>query len=119
MNAFINLFIHVLKFSHLPKIQSDVALLNVCAGHFARLEFATDSQVSSAFVTDVAALARKAINSWQLNYTNHRAGACLPPGEPVVRSSEGGQSEQIESGRWPLAATTGQFSNDYDVSSWS
>jgi hypothetical protein len=117
MNAFINLFIHVLKFSHIPKIQSDVALLNVCAGHFARLEFATESQLSSAFATDVAALARKAINSVKINSTAHHARKDLNLGESNVGSPKGEQIEQFEGTGSPMMA--GHFSNGYDVSSWS
>lgn len=116
MNAFINLFIHILKFSNLPKTQSDVTLLNICAGHFARLEFATDSQMTSAFVTDVASLARKAVNSGQLKFANHPTGVDLPLSEHTIGSPRGEQYEQLEGSRSPLVV--GQLSNVYDVSSW-
>lgn len=114
MNAFVNLFIHILKFSNLPKTQSDVTLLNICAGHFARLEFATDSQISSAFVTDVASLARKAVNTGQLKVANQTATMDLPPSGHTIGSPKGEQYEHLEGSRSPLVV--GPLGNDYDVS---
>jgi hypothetical protein len=56
--ATINLFIHVLQTQDYSSVMSDMALLDIAAGHFARLEFVTDSAISFPFIKDIAALAR-------------------------------------------------------------
>ncbi len=61
MYALINLFIHILQNPDLPTVQSDLALMDIGAGHFARLEFATDSEVPITFAKEIAALARAAV----------------------------------------------------------
>lgn len=63
MYALINLFIHILQNPELPTINSDLALMDIGAAHFARLEFATDSVVPIVFAKDVAALARTAVKN--------------------------------------------------------
>lgn len=61
MYALINLFIHILQNPDLPTVQSDLALMDIGAAHFARLEFATDSEIPIAFAKEIAALARTAV----------------------------------------------------------
>ncbi len=56
--ATINLFIHILQTQDSSSVMSDMALLDIAAGHFARLEFVTDSAISFPFIKDIAALAR-------------------------------------------------------------
>lgn len=58
MVGFINLFISVLKSPMLASAQSDVALLDMVAGHFANMEFVTSSELAFPFTREVAALAR-------------------------------------------------------------
>ncbi len=62
MIGLINLFIHVLKFPTLPSTRSDIALLEVAAGYFSHMDFATSSELSFPFARDVAALARQTVN---------------------------------------------------------
>lgn len=64
--ALFNLFIYILLNPNSSNIHSDVALLDICAGHFARLEFATDSNISIPLVREVAALARDVVNRHEL-----------------------------------------------------
>jgi hypothetical protein len=45
-----------------PTTQSDVALLDMAAGHFAKLELATSMQVDVQFVRDIADIAHHKIN---------------------------------------------------------
>lgn len=45
-----------------PSVQSDVALLDMAAGHFAKLELATSMQVDVQFVRDIADISRHKIN---------------------------------------------------------
>ena len=62
MIGFINLFIHVLRFPGSPSARSDIALLEVIAGHFAQMEFITNSELSFPFARNVAALARNTVD---------------------------------------------------------
>jgi len=98
--ALINLFIHILQHPELPSAQSDLALMDIGAAHFARLEFATDAEISMAFVKEIAALARTAV----------RRAKTLPPrsidgslgvrgGDPLAqppRHTPGAIPEQID-----------------------
>ncbi|KAJ5096637.1 fungal-specific transcription factor domain-containing protein [Penicillium angulare] len=61
MLAVINLFIYILKMPKVETVASDLALLDLAAGHFAKIHFLTSSQVSFIFARDVAALASKAV----------------------------------------------------------
>lgn len=56
--AIISLFTYILTSLDPSQWKSDLALLNVGAGHFARLELATGSEVSFAFPMELAVLAR-------------------------------------------------------------
>ena len=62
MTGLINLFIHILRFPVLSTAQSDIALLDVVAGHFAHMEFVTSSELNFPFARNVAALARKTVD---------------------------------------------------------
>lgn len=57
----INLFIHILNYSNLSTTESDIALLDTCAGHFGYMEYTTSSELSFPFVRESAALARATI----------------------------------------------------------
>ena len=57
-----NLFIYILKYPHLPTVRSDIALLDIVAGHCGRLELITDMELSFSFPRELAMLARHAIN---------------------------------------------------------
>lgn len=61
MTGLINLFIHILRLPSLSTARSDIALLEVIAGHFANMEFVTGSELSFPFGRNVAALARKTV----------------------------------------------------------
>ncbi|KAJ6024475.1 fungal-specific transcription factor domain-containing protein [Penicillium herquei] len=61
MLAVINLFIYILKMPTLETVGSDLALLDLAAGHFAKVHFLTSSQVSFIFAREVAGLANKAV----------------------------------------------------------
>jgi hypothetical protein len=62
MTGLINLFIHILRFPVLSTARSDIALLDVIAGHFAHMEFVTGSELNFPFARNVAALARKTVD---------------------------------------------------------
>ena len=61
MVGLINLFVSVLKSPTLPSAQSDVALLDVAAGHFGQMEFVTSAELAFPFTREVAALARMTV----------------------------------------------------------
>ena len=58
--ALINLFIYILQNPKKPGIQSDLALMEVGAGYFARVKFATASEISIDFARELAIIAREA-----------------------------------------------------------
>jgi hypothetical protein len=59
--ALINLFIYILQNPHNPRIQSDLAAMDIGAGFFARLQVATDSELSVQFAKEMAVLAHKVL----------------------------------------------------------
>ncbi|PVH76694.1 hypothetical protein DL98DRAFT_464707 [Cadophora sp. DSE1049] len=61
----INLFVHVLKHPAALSSPSDIALMDVVAGHFARLEFASAGELSFSFGRDLSRLARMAVSKSQ------------------------------------------------------
>lgn len=61
----INLFVHVLKHPTSPTALSDISLLEVGAGHFARLEFASSGELSFSFGREISSLARLAVKRAQ------------------------------------------------------
>ncbi|PQE06909.1 Fungal specific transcription factor domain-containing protein [Rutstroemia sp. NJR-2017a BBW] len=56
----INIFIYILKYPALPTASSDVALLDISAGHFGRLELASP-ETALPFVREIAKLARTTV----------------------------------------------------------
>jgi hypothetical protein len=59
MVGLINLFVSILKSPASEISQSDVALMDVAAGHFAHMEFITSSELAFPFTREVADLARQ------------------------------------------------------------
>lgn len=69
MLAVINLFIYILKDPTLEGVQSDLALLDIAAGHFANIHFLTSAQVSFTFPREIASVANKAVKKARLKNT--------------------------------------------------
>jgi hypothetical protein len=61
MVGVINLFIYILKYPSLPSAQSDVALIDVVAGHFGHMEFITSSELTFPFPREVSSLASRTV----------------------------------------------------------
>lgn len=61
MVGLINLFVSILSNPSSAVAQSDVALLDIAAGHFAHLEFMTHSELTFPFTREVAAMARATV----------------------------------------------------------
>ena len=62
MMALTHLFIYILRFPHRQSVRSDLSLLDMAAGHWSRIEFISDSELSFSFARELAALARKAVD---------------------------------------------------------
>jgi hypothetical protein len=62
------LFVHMLQYPLAPSAQSAAVLLDVAAGHFAKLELATSMQLEVEFVRDIANIARRKIEDLQANF---------------------------------------------------
>lgn len=62
----INLFIHVLRSPHVSTVTSDIALLDVVAGHLARLEFASGGKITFSFAREVSRISREAIRNAEM-----------------------------------------------------
>lgn len=96
MYSLTNLFIHVLQNPDLPTVSSDLALLDIGAGHFARLEFGTDSEVPIVFAKEIATMARAAVK-------RHKALAWQIPGNLSTYDASGlgpDRNEMEGMGEW-------------------
>lgn len=60
MLAIISLFVYILKYPTLSTTQSDIALLDIGAGHFGQIHHLTSGHVSFQFPREVSVLANKA-----------------------------------------------------------
>ncbi|KAH8812891.1 fungal-specific transcription factor domain-containing protein [Xylogone sp. PMI_703] len=110
----INLFVHVLKHPTASTAQSDVALMDVMAGHFARMEFASSGHISISIARELSNLARLAIKraSQNLLSTNERESA------PILIDPNLMQYNQM-----PPEAVEYNLENidmsDFDLENWS
>jgi len=95
MYALVNLFIYILQNPRHPRVQSDLALLDVGAGHFARLQIAMDSEVSVDFVKEMATLARGASENPYWNYSDPKCVDSDPANLRVSHEMTGSSSDQI------------------------
>ncbi|OAL50323.1 hypothetical protein IQ07DRAFT_587004 [Pyrenochaeta sp. DS3sAY3a] len=59
--GFINIFIYILKFPNSATVTSDLALMDIVAGHFGYLEYYSTSQLSFPFVGEMTSIARAAV----------------------------------------------------------
>lgn len=114
MNAIINLFIYILKHPEIPRIQSDIALLNIGAGHFARLEFATDAEVSFPFVTEIAAIAREAVKRARSNLPRPQERSTVNMQDDLERQLGTGGIAEVNDGHMRIEGD--EFYHDKDVS---
>jgi len=80
MFSLINLFICLLKAPTNQSSLSDLALLDMVAGHFAHMEFVTSSELSFPFTREVAALARIVVSRAIENASTSMVGIYQDPG---------------------------------------
>lgn len=63
MVGLINLFVSILIKPTSTAAQSDVALLDIAAGHFGNMEFMTSNELAFPFTREVAAMARTTVKT--------------------------------------------------------
>lgn len=66
------LFMHVLKYPQLSSTESDVALLELGAGHFRWVEFSTIYEKDWLFMKETARWAAMALERYQLRRINNK-----------------------------------------------
>jgi hypothetical protein len=91
----INLFVYILKHPGRPSVASDLGLLQMAAGYFGYLDYATSTFRSLSFTKDIAQLARLVTER--------------------VRDSQGGGGEAISPSH---AAADSSIHDAFDLSSW-
>jgi hypothetical protein len=65
------LFMHILKYPQLSKAESDVSVLEIGAGHFRWIEFATELDIRWSFIKEMGQWARKALQGHTLPVLEH------------------------------------------------
>lgn len=80
MAACIHVFLHVLEKPSWSSIQPLISLLDMCAGHFARLDLCTSSEFRLSLPREIAACARTFCEqSNEGDSTVRRTGVSTPP----------------------------------------
>lgn len=92
MYAYINLFIYILKFPQSPTVVGDLALLDICAGHFGQIDHATDSEISIPFPRQCTALCFTVVKASK----GIRKTSRTEPATPEMTSSANGIESSIE-----------------------
>lgn len=107
MYAHINLFIYTLRYPSLSTALGDLALLDICAGHFGHIELVTSSGVSFHFPRESAVLASKTVKAAQGKAKDAATIASTPlAGTPTfggaiitgnIRNSGGAEGQRLGS----------------------
>jgi hypothetical protein len=84
MLAIINIFIYILKYPTLASTQSDLALLDIGAGHFGQIHYLTSAYVSFKFPRDIIGLAHRAVDRAKAKTANTTS---VGPGTPANMST--------------------------------
>ncbi len=79
MLAIISLFIHILEYPDTEMTQSDIALLDIGAGHFGQIHHLTSGRLSFRFPRQVSMLASKAVEQLAKRVTKDMTAATQPP----------------------------------------
>jgi hypothetical protein len=72
-----NLFIYVLKYPTKSTCTADLALLDMCAGHFGYMDFLTSHKVFTSLPREVAKIACKAVKEAKANMSRPFSAECL------------------------------------------
>lgn len=99
--SLINLFIHILQDTQRSTVPSDLALLEIGASHFLRLEFSTNSEMSFPFTKELAVLARSAIDYSNMLSVTLAAGDDIPHKAPGFPLGVGGPDGALDFQKMP------------------
>ncbi|EXJ59415.1 uncharacterized protein A1O5_12296 [Cladophialophora psammophila CBS 110553] len=127
MYAHINLFVYLLKFPSLSSVLGDLALLDMCTGHFGHIEHVTNSDISFHFPRESAALCLKFIKANQPQGRERETAPGTPQAgaNPTLHSNRSRNDlEDIDSQLTSSASrdlTNGNLFDamDIDVESWN
>ncbi|KIX06764.1 uncharacterized protein Z518_04740 [Rhinocladiella mackenziei CBS 650.93] len=107
MYAHINLFVYILRYPSLSTARADLALLDICAGHFGHVEHVTNSEISFHFPRESAVLCSRMVKAVK-GTEKENATAPVTPQEP---------GSIIEIGRAPNRQdeSSGSLSTTFDM----
>ena len=105
MAAIITLFVHVLKFPALETTESDLALLDIGAGHFGQVHHLTSSHVSFKFPREAVGLASQAVKRARASRFN---GTGASPSKDLTANTTGDLTDMPVSN--PCRCETSRFS---------
>ncbi|KAL3249815.1 hypothetical protein ABHI18_011498 [Aspergillus niger] len=91
----INLLIYILKYPSLPTTQSDIALIEVAAGHFSRLEYAS-ADLARPFAREITHLARAVATAAEEGKETMRTA----PSPSMPRREADDSSKNIQINSW-------------------
>ncbi|KIW86599.1 uncharacterized protein Z519_12783 [Cladophialophora bantiana CBS 173.52] len=94
--AHINLFVHTLMYPTAPNAVGDLALMDICAGHFGHVEHITGSEIAFHFPRESAALCAKAVKGVK---STDRVNLTTVPATPQASGATLDCSRPNESGR--------------------
>jgi hypothetical protein len=104
MYALINLFVYILSKPGHSRVKSDLAIMDIGAGHFAQLEYHTDGEVTMPFTKEIAALARVAASRAKEE----------PISSSALKNSANSQSMLNDHVAWARPEETAQLDHDLD-----
>ena len=81
----INLFVFILKHPTRPSVSSDLGLLQLAAGYFGYLDYATSAMKSFSFIKDIVQIARFATD--RVRDSQSSGGEPLPTSQAPVDTS--------------------------------
>jgi hypothetical protein len=89
MLGVINLFIYILKYPTLSSVHSDLALLDIAAGHFGHVKLLTASELEFTFPREIATLAYEVVRRY-----SKRAESVGNGSSPVATTNGAGEKTQ-------------------------
>ena len=81
----INLFVYILKYPNRTSVSSDLGLLQMAAGYFGYLDYATSAIKSFSFIKDIVQIARVATE--RVRNSQISGGEALPTSHAPVDPS--------------------------------
>ena len=95
------MFVQILKSPTSASAASDLALLDVCAGHFGHVDFVTLSEISFPFAKESACLAYKVVKTHGETSQHENSGPLAVStkfGSGLLAAEDSGDSRSIQTG---------------------